>query len=882
MGNGLISPRNAKVYSYSEGPIRRNLKASFNTDAIKPILEKKDWKSLHNILVNYPDLISNEIPSETDNPIMSRALLLQVPLNIIEAIVEANKHSFEADSKGDFPLHYAAKKEPSRDIINYLLEQDPSALEKGDSEGNLPLHVALKNNPSIDFIMLLLERNPNSIRIRNKLGFLPLHLSCIHRVSFDIIKYLVETNPESVNQTCNSNLPIHFASQNKASLETIMLFLTLTPKSPDIIGSDGRYPIHFAVESKSNIEVIKLLVKQNPNALLVRDKSARLPLHYALENKSPEDVLNILIEIQPLSVQQRGRGTPGDYPLVWSISNHFPVQLILKILYLFPEAARQKDVYGMFPLRLAIKEKLSLELIAALLEEHPIAASESDEKGRVALHYAASRNFPLKLVESLIKFYPQGVSKIDINGQIPLHFASIRLADTDIFKILLDRFPHGAASVDKYFNNSLNYIIEQDGPPILYELLIKSDKRCLSLPHSNGKLPLNQAIEFNRSFQVIEKLVINSKESVQFVNPINGYLPLHLAIIRPMSINILLLIEEANPLAANFPDNQGFYPIHYALLMKSDNELVIRLLKQNIDLTLQEEYKIHRSLVSFQKDPTKSFGMTFNVSPLTSSNCCNGISLLLHFGINHHCLPESLAEILLYTMPYHPQTEILNTKHYYTWSHVACHTNDEYWKSIEIVLTQYSVDCSYKLSEFYDENLLKVLDQATPLSHRVIIHKLFFFSRYELQNNIYHLSPTTMIKFALDHNDQRKLPIILKFINNLLGFENEIKLREKYLAEFQEKSQYLLPLVSKHHGDEDYNYLQEINRKRFNEYRYLLVYPRGDKTLLDMLYHDNFAGNILQYETLVKYSYQILQCVNMLHQINIIHGNLSRKFNLLS
>jgi ankyrin repeat protein len=50
------------------------------------------------------------------------------------------------------------------DVIQYVLQQHPDALESTTDSGMLPLHLACVNNAYLDVVYFLLIQNPESVR----------------------------------------------------------------------------------------------------------------------------------------------------------------------------------------------------------------------------------------------------------------------------------------------------------------------------------------------------------------------------------------------------------------------------------------------------------------------------------------------------------------------------------------------------------------------------------------------------------------------------------------------------------------------------------------------------------------------------------------------
>eukprot|EP01033_Poteriospumella_lacustris_P006460 gene6460-4648_t len=245
-----------------------------------------------------------------------------------------------------------------------------------------------------------------------------------------------------------------------------------------------------------------------------------MPLHLALEHRWHETKILLLLQLCPESAKQRGRGTPGDFPLSIAIEFHASNRVLETLLTLFPKACEHMNVYRMYLLRSAVRAKVHWQIIEKILDAYPGAAVEKDSSSqRVALHYAVSRSYPLSLIAKLIAANPQGVGTGDAHGLLPIHIAATRagvltlirdqerteLAETPqvdrtktssneqdplnataaasddfestnegdpatiearldydlkLFRMLVSRFPESVTALDKYGLSPINYLIE--------------------------------------------------------------------------------------------------------------------------------------------------------------------------------------------------------------------------------------------------------------------------------------------------------------------------------------------------------------------------------------------------------------------------------------
>lgn len=457
MGNS-ISPRGAKVYSYND-PVQRvtlqppiassssstsKTRKSAEAITISEIINRKDWKSLHQLLITHPELVDEYYKQEENknkSRVVPRAIELDAPVQIINDLLTIQPSDLELSdiATGFSLLHYAGKCGSALDVVQYLQQKDFRAIQKLDRGGNLPLHIAVQNKPRAEIIEFFIDQYPTSPKLRNKVGALPIHLALEQRASAQVIDVLLKANPDCIRQSFNSKMPLHIACEAGASLDVIEMLLECDESVANVVGAEGQCPLHFAVaHNKCSFESIKRLTSAGKEALKTKSKLGSLPLHKALESKLPEEKILHLIDAYQDGVKEKNRQNNGNLPLSMAISNHASAAVVLRILQLYPEAAAEQNSLNLFPLLSAIKEDFPFEVIEAIFDSYPEGAGEVDDTERSPLHYAISRGFPSALVEKIIKSFPTNLSKADLNGQLPVHLAGVRLAKVEVWKLLIN------------------------------------------------------------------------------------------------------------------------------------------------------------------------------------------------------------------------------------------------------------------------------------------------------------------------------------------------------------------------------------------------------------------------------------------------------------
>jgi ankyrin repeat protein len=99
------------------------------------------------------------------------------------------------------------------EVVQFLVERNPTALETVDRNGWLPLHYACRcNHVSLEVVQFLVERNPAAVGMADCSGYLPLHLACQTQASLEVVQFLVEKNPVALGTAdCGGYLPFDIA-----------------------------------------------------------------------------------------------------------------------------------------------------------------------------------------------------------------------------------------------------------------------------------------------------------------------------------------------------------------------------------------------------------------------------------------------------------------------------------------------------------------------------------------------------------------------------------------------------------------------------------------------------------------------------------------------
>ena len=157
----------------------------------------------------------------------------RAPLSTIKAMIEAAPTTLYSTDTGtkSLPIHIACWYGQPLESIRELLSANPTCMKRADKDGNLPLHTAA-SFASPDVVQLLLEADPSTAATLNKRKQTPLHCACLRRdISTTVIEKLLEAAPESVQrQDWLYRCPIHDACMNQASTAVLERLLAAFPR----------------------------------------------------------------------------------------------------------------------------------------------------------------------------------------------------------------------------------------------------------------------------------------------------------------------------------------------------------------------------------------------------------------------------------------------------------------------------------------------------------------------------------------------------------------------------------------------------------------------------------------------------------------------------
>jgi len=368
--------------------------------------------------------VSSQNPSCFHEACMNK----KVTLEIVQLLYNTFPGAFRLRDDGSLPIHYLCYNEDldgtaSLDILQFMLNIDPSLPRELVGNGYLPIHYAVKYK-SAAFCKILIGAYPESLRIELN-GCLSVHVACSGNKddTADTIQYMFEVDSELINAADNDGyLPIHYAATLNRRTISIKMLLNYDPNAASKKTNDGsqQLPLHLACGVYNpNLSSIQVLYDAYPDAIFARDRGGRTPLNNVRSN--------------------------GNQPAIDFLETQFVYARRAQDM----TAMTTLDDNGWLPLHRALKDDASLGSIKLLVEGNPAAVQVSDQNGAYPLHIACEFSLA-KVVKYMVELAGDTLIKVDANKDSPLHYAC-RGGNLSIVKYLLEA---NAPSVSDRNNNN--------------------------------------------------------------------------------------------------------------------------------------------------------------------------------------------------------------------------------------------------------------------------------------------------------------------------------------------------------------------------------------------------------------------------------------------
>ncbi|KAL7579612.1 hypothetical protein ACA910_007977 [Epithemia clementina (nom. ined.)] len=205
----------------------------------------------------------------------------------------------ENETRELYPLAIlACLQPPSIELLEFVYQAFPAALGHKESvKGTMPFHYACTFRASLEVVDWMLQKEPSFVKIPRNDGMYPLHLAIFFKAPMEVVNRLLEVWPEAAKQDYSGEWSIlHAAAAGQASLDLVKRIYELNPESVLSLDERRRTPLHQACWKRGNLPVIRYLVECAPQVLDMEDDSSETPLFRASRNQSL-DVMQYLLDV---------------------------------------------------------------------------------------------------------------------------------------------------------------------------------------------------------------------------------------------------------------------------------------------------------------------------------------------------------------------------------------------------------------------------------------------------------------------------------------------------------------------------------------------------------------------------------------------------------
>ena len=457
----------------------------------------------------------------------------RVTEEIIRCLVEYFPNAANApDQNREVPLHCACKnKNVTLDTIKLLIKAAPNSVRRVDNQGRTTLHMLCMNNKldgetAKQVLKFLLEQNPAAVRHADNKGLLPIHHASGWS-SPEFSRVLIEAYPGSERMGTSADkgaLPLHWACASN-SLATVEYLYNIFPDAIHAT-SGGLYLIHATIvgtKLRDNpadaMEIVQFLLDCDPNQKLIEIQGKSL-LHYACHWGNSDSKSEAAIKMRLLTNDLSERCSSE------SISTE-GIRELIEQHGRFHFVANYKFFH-----RACNNKRVTEEIIQCLLQYFPAAASATKNNEWTALHYACqNHHVSIDIIQLLINAAPDSVRSVDNQGNMPLnvlcHNRKVdEVAATEILKLLIEKHSEAVRHADNLGSLPIHVASGRRSPEFC-RVLIEAYPGSEKVANAKGALPLHRACASN-SLATVEYLLGLYPDAIGAIT--GGGYPIHFAI----------------------------------------------------------------------------------------------------------------------------------------------------------------------------------------------------------------------------------------------------------------------------------------------------------------------------------------------------------------
>lgn len=178
--------------------------------------------------------------------------------------------------------------------LKRIIKADPNIAQVGfgknerSSESQLLLHEVCKQQPPLDVVEVLIDANPSALKVKGQCGCTPLHWAVSYGASAEVVAKLIHSYPPGtrVRDDIHQVLPIHLASKWGVPDDVVLEILVAHPEGYFIRDGDGLTPMDYANQLRlsSDRDRMKQILSHAPLLCKV-SKAAQVRVAHEQETK---------------------------------------------------------------------------------------------------------------------------------------------------------------------------------------------------------------------------------------------------------------------------------------------------------------------------------------------------------------------------------------------------------------------------------------------------------------------------------------------------------------------------------------------------------------------------------------------------------------------
>eukprot|EP01041_Mallomonas_annulata_P008379 gene8379-17282_t len=200
------------------------------------------------------------------------------------------------------------------------------------------------------------------------------------------------------------------------------------------------------------------------------------------------------------------------------------------------------------------------------------------------------------------------------------------------------------------------------------------------------------------------------------------------------------------------------------------------------------------------------------------------------------------------------------------WAYIITETGDTFEREVHRFLENNS-DRIHSLAYTPNKQNIRAIDYASKNYQNMIFEFLHFYKRYEIYDGeAEYKNYDTISMLGIDHTNDERTIVTMKFYSNKLLFTNELNIRQ--ICDFD--PEYVIPIYRSHDSDIDDFFREETIKRGF--YPYCVIMPESERCLTDIISKEYIAAkDWIKIKLIAK---EILECVSHIHSKGYIHGNI--------